>query len=89
VVFDEDPWNIRVITQVDLTRAGVAEIVEDLAKLAYSHARCDPSFPRSEEGGLSFGTHGCGEYQGATVPESAQSHLRSYQSSSAKKPSER
>jgi hypothetical protein len=46
VVFDEDPWNIRVITQADLTRAGVAEIIEDLARLAYSHARCDPSFPR-------------------------------------------
>jgi ethanolamine utilization protein EutQ (cupin superfamily) len=47
VVFDEDSWKVRVITQADLARAGVVETIEKLAKqLAYSYARCDPSFPK-------------------------------------------
>jgi hypothetical protein len=46
IIFGEDPWNVRVITQADLARVGVAETIEDLAKLAYSYARRDPSFPR-------------------------------------------
>ncbi|KAG1834813.1 hypothetical protein EV424DRAFT_1309562, partial [Suillus variegatus] len=45
VTFDGCSRKIRVITQADLVRDGVAETIEDLAKLAYSHACHYSSFP--------------------------------------------
>lgn len=45
-VVDEDSSKVRVVTQADLALPGVAEIIQGLAKLAYSCAFRDPSFPR-------------------------------------------
>ncbi|KAG1903129.1 uncharacterized protein F5891DRAFT_117386 [Suillus fuscotomentosus] len=45
VTFDGCSRKIHVITQADLVRDGVAETIEDLAKLAYSHACHYSSFP--------------------------------------------
>ncbi|KAG2056000.1 hypothetical protein BDR06DRAFT_305551 [Suillus hirtellus] len=45
VAFDGCSKTLHVITQADLVRDGVAETIEDLAKLAYSHASQYSSFP--------------------------------------------
>ncbi|KAG1729463.1 hypothetical protein EDB19DRAFT_2027743 [Suillus lakei] len=45
IVFGEYPKKIRIVTQVDITRDGISEIIENLAKLAYSHAYHYPHFP--------------------------------------------
>lgn len=45
VDFDGSSREIRVITQADLVHHGVAETIENLAKLAYSHACQNSSFP--------------------------------------------
>lgn len=45
VDFDGSSREIRVITQADLVHHGVAETIENLAKLAYSHACQYSSFP--------------------------------------------
>lgn len=45
VDFNGSSREIRVITQADLVHHGVAETIENLAKLAYSHACQYSSFP--------------------------------------------
>ncbi|KAG1729271.1 hypothetical protein EDB19DRAFT_1913462 [Suillus lakei] len=45
VAFDEYSKKIRIVTQADITRDGVSETIENLAKLAYSHAYHYPHFP--------------------------------------------
>ncbi|KAG2156892.1 uncharacterized protein EDB93DRAFT_874558 [Suillus bovinus] len=45
VTFDGSSRKIHVITQADLERDGVAEAIENLAKLAYRHAYQYPFFP--------------------------------------------
>ncbi|KAG0702059.1 hypothetical protein DFH29DRAFT_528412 [Suillus ampliporus] len=45
VAFDEYSKKIRVITQADVPDEGVAETIENLAKLAYSYACHNSSFP--------------------------------------------
>ncbi|KAG2133715.1 hypothetical protein DEU56DRAFT_810328 [Suillus clintonianus] len=44
-VIDECSRKIRVVTQADLAHHGVPGLIENLAKLAYSHAYHYPSFP--------------------------------------------